>query len=218
MLFRLHVVVLLLACSSLALAADPPAPYTARVVGVSDGDTLTVLRADKTQVKVRLWGVDAPETGQDFGAKAKQATSDLVFGKDVWVMPRDTDRYGRTVAEVRLPDGRWLGQTLVRGGWAWWYKQYAPKDSQLAALEQEARQAKAGLWAGPSPVAPWDWRKPKAADPAAGVVGNSNSHVYHLSNCRSVAKMSDKNKVAFGSPGDAEAAGYKKAGDCGNGR
>jgi micrococcal nuclease len=84
------------------------AEYPARVVGITDGDTLTVLTAKKTQVKIRLAGIDAPESGQDFGTRAKQAASSLAFGKAVTIIERDTDRYGRTVAEVILPGGRSL--------------------------------------------------------------------------------------------------------------
>ena len=95
-----------------AFAAD----YPARVVGVSDGDTLTVLTAATTQKRIRLNGIDAPETGQDYGSRAKQLPSELAFGKNVTVKPTDTDRYGRTVADVMLPDGRSLNQEMVRGG------------------------------------------------------------------------------------------------------
>jgi endonuclease YncB( thermonuclease family) len=104
----------------LQTASPARADYPARVVGISDGDTLTVLTPEKRPVKVRLYGVDAPETGQDFGSRAKQAASDLAFGKTVTVRPRDPDRYGRTVAEVILPDGRTLSHGLVRSGFAWW--------------------------------------------------------------------------------------------------
>src|SRR4051812_6132878 len=82
------------------------AEFPVTVVGISDGDTLTVLKPDKSRVKVRLHGIDAPEAGQDFGSRAKQAASDLAFGKSVTIRTRDTDRYGRLVAEVILPDGR----------------------------------------------------------------------------------------------------------------
>jgi endonuclease YncB( thermonuclease family) len=108
-----------------ALSGAPAAhaaDFTGRVVGVSDGDTLTVLLDGRTPVKVRLYGIDAAETGQDFGSRAKQAASDLAFGKTVTVRPRDTDRYGRTVAEVILPDGRSLNREMVRQGMAWWYR------------------------------------------------------------------------------------------------
>src|SRR3954447_24317753 len=120
--------VLLLLLTRPALAADFPA----RVVGVSDGDTLTVLTAEKTQVKVRLHGIDAPETGQDFGSRAKQAASELAFGKTVTVRERDRDRYGPTVAVVILPDGKSLNRELVGRGMAWWYQEYAPHDRELA--------------------------------------------------------------------------------------
>src|SRR5258708_6895414 len=84
------------------------AEFSARVIGISDGDTLTVLKPDMRQVKIRFHGIDAPETGQDFGGRAKETASDLAFGKQVTIRPADTDRYGRTVAEVLLPDGRSL--------------------------------------------------------------------------------------------------------------
>lgn len=127
---------------SCAPAADG---YTARVVGITDGDTLTVLKADKSQVKIRLAGIDAPESGQDFGSRAKQAASELAFGKEVTIRPTDTDRYGRTVAEVILPGGKSLNHELVGQGMAWWYRQYAPADKELERLESEAKAAKRGL-------------------------------------------------------------------------
>jgi len=68
------------------------------------------------------------------------------------VASRDTNRYGRLVGEVLLPDGRSLNQELVRAGMAWWYRQYAPKEMVLAQLEADARTAKRGLWASPSKV------------------------------------------------------------------
>ncbi len=132
--------------------------YAARVIGVSDGDSITVLRG-RTPVRIRLHGVDAPETTQDFGKRAKQIASDLAIGKRVTIQPRDKDRYQRTVAEVILPDGRSLNHELVRQGAAWWYRQYAPGDRELARLESQARGARRGLWSQPRPTPPWDWRK-----------------------------------------------------------
>ena len=105
--------------------------------------SITVLR-DRTQVRIRLHGIDSPETGQDFGSRSKQAASELAFGKTVTVRVRDTDRYGRTVAEVILPDGRSLNREMVGAGMAWWYRQYAPADTELARLETEAKAAKRG--------------------------------------------------------------------------
>lgn len=72
---------------------------------------------------------------------------------------RDTDRYGRLVGEVLLPDGRNLNHELVRAGMAWWYRRYAQEDTTLAQLEAEARAARRGLWRDPHPVPPWEWRR-----------------------------------------------------------
>ncbi len=107
--------------------------FSGKVVGVSDGDTITVLN-HRAQVKIRLSGIDCPETGQDFGSRAKSVTSELAFGKVVRIHPRDTDRYHRTVADVILPDGRLLNHELVRRGLAWWYRKYAPNDASLSIL------------------------------------------------------------------------------------
>jgi endonuclease YncB( thermonuclease family) len=110
--------VLLIPIGDAVSAADS---FSGKVVGVSDGDTITVLR-DRTPVKIRLRGIDCPETGQDFGSRAKSITSELAFGKVVTVQPRRKDRYGRIVADVILPDGRTLNHELVRRGVAWWYR------------------------------------------------------------------------------------------------
>jgi micrococcal nuclease len=182
--------------------------FRAKVIGVSDGDTLTVLTAQKKQIKIRLYGVDAPETGQDYGSRSKQAASAMAFGKTVTVQVKDTDRYDRTVAEIILPDGKSLNREMVRIGAAWHYRKYAPNDRELAALEREARDAKVGLWSQPNPVPPWEFRHPKVAD-VGQVVGNRNSHVYHAPNCPSVARMKSSNKVPF-----ASATDDAKAGDC----
>ena len=93
--------------------------YSARVVGVTDGDTLTVLKADKTQIKIRLHGIDAPRRVQDFGSRAKQAASELAFVKQVTIREVDRDRYKRTVADVLLLDGRSLGREMVEECYAW---------------------------------------------------------------------------------------------------
>ena len=97
------------------VSLTPAEEFSGKVVGVSDGDTITVLR-NRTPIKVRLHGIDCPEIGQDFGSRAKAFTSELVFGQVVKVVPRDIDRYGRTVADVILADGRILNHELVRGG------------------------------------------------------------------------------------------------------
>ena len=134
--------------------------WTGKVVGVSDGDTITVLN-EKTPVKIRLYGIDYPEKKQAFGTKAKQFSSDLCFGKVVDVETVDTDRYGRTVGIVKLEDGQVINRQIVQGGFAWVYGAYCKKPVCLTwkRLEDEARAARQGLWTDKEPVPPWEWRK-----------------------------------------------------------
>ena len=138
---------------------SPPATesFQGNVVGVSNGDTLTVMR-DGQAVKVRLYGIDSPEKRQAFGTQAKQLTSELAFDKLVTVKKKDIDKYGRIVGDVILPDGRSLNQELVRAGLAWWYRKYAPDNQILKDLEAETRSLKKGLWADKNPIPPWEWR------------------------------------------------------------
>jgi micrococcal nuclease len=149
------VVVLWCILAPLYASADQ---FTGKVVGILDGDTISVLREGKA-VKVRLYGVDTPEKAQAFGTQARKFAGGLVFQHDVTVVVHTTDRYGRLVGEVLLPDGPSLGHELVRAGLAWWYRWYAPHDTTLAQLEAEARTANRGLWADAHPVLPWEWRK-----------------------------------------------------------
>jgi micrococcal nuclease len=144
--------VLILICP-LILLADT---FTGKCIGVSDGDTISTMIAGRA-VKIRLEGIDCPEIGQDFGTRAKQFTSALVFGKDVKVKEYNLDRYGRTVARVYV-QGRDVSLELVKAGLAWHYKKYS-SDPVLAEAEDQARRAKTGLWSMPSPVPPWDFRK-----------------------------------------------------------
>ncbi len=136
--------------------SDSHADFTYKVVGVSDGDTITVLHNGKGE-RIRLHGIDCPEKRQAFGNRAKQFTSNLVFAKTVTVQAVDRDRYGRTVAEVLLPDGRSLNRELVRAGLAWMYRRYS-NDQSLSDLEEEARVARRGLWVDANPIPPWEWR------------------------------------------------------------
>jgi len=128
-----------------------------RVVGVSDGDTITVLSADKQQIKIRLAGIDAPESSQAFGNRAKQALAEKVAGRTIEVVEQSKDRYGRTVADLYV-EGRWINLELVAEGWAWHYRQYS-RDQRLADAETAARQAGLGLWADKNPVPPWGFRR-----------------------------------------------------------
>ena len=132
------------------IAASPPTKtLTGKVVKIADGDTLTML-VGKTQIKVRLEGIDTPERAQPFGRKAGQALAKKVFGKVVQVDDLGKDRYGRTLGIVRLGK-RNINLELVQEGWAWWYRKYAPKNNELAKAETAARKAKRGLWADPKP-------------------------------------------------------------------
>lgn len=137
--------------------------YQGRVVGVSDGDSITVLDADKQQHKVRLGGIDAPEQKQAFGQASKRHLSNLVFGKAVSVETKKRDRYGRQIGKV-LVDGRDANLAQVEAGLAWHYKQYAAEqshsDRQLySAAEESAQALRKGLWQDRSPMAPWDFRR-----------------------------------------------------------
>jgi micrococcal nuclease len=153
---------LFLGCSHTAPIPPPPqasvtpAPLTS-VVKVHDGDTLTVVFHGTSQ-RVRLAGIDCPESDQPYGAEATEIAKTLALNREVTVTPITTDRYGRTVAEVTLQDGRSLNRELVKAGACWWFRKYAPNDVELKRLEREARTQRLGVWATESPVSPWEWR------------------------------------------------------------
>jgi len=130
--------------------------FFGRVVGIADGDTITVLAGVESR-RVRLAGIDAPEKGQLFSQRARQATSQLVFGRTMRVSVRGQDRYGRTLGEVLLPDGTSVNERLVEEGWAWHYTSYS-KVRRLAELEAAAHRSRRGLWVDPQPVPPWEFR------------------------------------------------------------
>jgi len=138
--------------------ANGPQSFTGKVVSVNDGDIINVMREGKA-VKIRLHGIDCPEKNQPYGTRAKQYTSDMAFGKEVTVQIKTTDRYGRIVGEVILPDGLSLNKELVYAGLAWWYRKFAPNDRILKTLEEGARAEKKSLWADKNPIPPWEWRK-----------------------------------------------------------
>jgi micrococcal nuclease len=149
-------VIVLLA--SVSFAAEP---YQAKVVGITDGDTVKVLH-EGTQVKIRLYGIDTPEKRQAFGNRAKQFTAGRVAGKVVTIIPMDRDRYGRTVALIQSQDvSGTLNEDLVRYGYAWVYRKYCKADfcPDWLTLEQSAKASGFGLWADPNPIPPWQFRK-----------------------------------------------------------
>jgi endonuclease YncB( thermonuclease family) len=139
-----------------ALPAHAAPPFTGRVIGIADGDTLTVL-ADTTQHKIRLAEIDSPEKRQAFGERAKQSLSDLCFDQQASVSKGVTDRYGRTVARVRC-QGVDASLHQVRQGLAWAYTAYL-KDPAIATAERAARESGTGLWVDAEPTPPWLYRK-----------------------------------------------------------
>jgi len=135
-------------------------PLTDKVVAITDGDTFKMLTADSTLVKVRLANIDCPEKKQPFSAKAKEFTSDAIFGKSVTINVVKSDRYNRYISNVTYNDTLSLCHELVKNGYAWHFVKYS-KDSTLQALEEEARKDKKGLWQDPNAIAPWEWRSRK---------------------------------------------------------
>ncbi len=132
------------------------AAFLASVIGISDGDTMTVLH-EREPVKIRLAEIDAPEKAQPFGTKSKQALSDLCFGKQAEVVPQTKDRYGRTIARVKC-DGQDASAHQVQAGMAWVYDRYVT-DRSLYMPQDMARSGRRGLWGDANPLAPWEWRK-----------------------------------------------------------
>lgn len=138
-----------------------------RVVKVSDGDTVTVLDAQKTQWKVRLVGIDAPEKKMPFGQRSKQNLSDLVFNKQVAIEYSKRDKYGRILGKI-IVDGLDANLEQVKSGLAWHYKKYQKEQTEgdrtaYAEAEERAKSAKLGLWSDNTPVPPWDWRRAQKA-------------------------------------------------------
>ena len=229
----LSAVLAVLVLATWATGAWPDA-FQGKVIGVADGDTITVLHDRQPEI-IRLNGIDSPEKGQAFGDRAKEFTAQLAFGQMVQVIVRDLDRYGRTVADVRLPDGRSLNHEVVRGGYAWWFRRYS-SDASLGTAESEARSARRGLWANARPMAPWDWRETqrqtavglpaaalttpipaqaaRVATASGPVIGNRRSRVYHRPDCPNYADVAAQNRVPFGSAAEAESAGYRLARNC----
>lgn len=159
-----------MAIASPAIAED----IIGRVVGISDGDTLTLLTSEKRQVKIRLAEIDTPESRQPYGDRARQELSELAFGKDAVAAVQDTDRYGRKVARVRVGSVD-VNVEMIRRGAAWVYRQYL-RDQSLLAVEEGARAAKVGLWALPEAqrTPPWEWRRVQRggnADVSNGATG-----------------------------------------------
>lgn len=154
---------LVLSCLHLLTSADV---LFGRVVGVSDGDTITVLGESKTKFVIRLMGIDAPEKAQAFGQESKQSLTELIYDRDVEVTWFKRDRYGRTVGLVRV-NGVDVCLEQIKSGFAWHYKQYEREQTtedrvSYAEAERVARSARLGLWSEDSPIEPAQFRGNKS--------------------------------------------------------
>jgi len=190
---------------------------------VLDGDTIEVDLNGREQ-RIRLEGIDAPERGRPFSARARQKLASLVLNEPVQLKPHTVDRYGRIVARV-VVGGLDTSEEMVRSGLAWHYVRYSD-DETLARLEQEARARSAGLWIDPHPEPPWEDRQtrreppPRSIDELAAVRatpdapyhGNRRSHVFHRPGCE---YYDCKNCTRqFSSRQAALDAGYRPCGFC----
>ena len=136
---------------------EPGQTFTGKVAEVTDGDTFELRRPTGGTVTVRLWGVDAPETAQPYGTAATRAARRLIGGTGVRATVEEIGRYGRAVASLEV-QGSDLGAMLIRRGLGWWYREYAPRETEYARLQRQARNASRGLWSQADPVPPWTWR------------------------------------------------------------
>ncbi len=149
----------MLAASVVARAQEPERILQGTVVRVSDGDTMDVRVGDGSLVRVRLYGVDAPELSQTFGGESRRYAAAAVLKRKVQVHQKDLDKYGRLVGQIFV-DGQDLGLELLQAGMVWWYRQYCD-DPRYGQAQDAARQQRRGLWGAPGgdPQAPWEYRR-----------------------------------------------------------
>jgi micrococcal nuclease len=158
----------LLGVSSHSFAAgQQPSSFLARIVNVSDGDTVVALDGQNNQVRVRLANIDAPETGhgrckpgQPFSDKSKDYLAGMVKGKEVVLTCFDQDRYGRSICDISVGTST-ASRELARAGLAWANRARPSylRDAGVAQAEQEAMQKRVGLWGDLRAAPPWEWRK-----------------------------------------------------------
>jgi endonuclease YncB( thermonuclease family) len=217
-----------------SVSATPDTPrIAAKVIGVTDGDTVDVLESTGRQESVRLTGIDAPEHDQVYGAESTRKLSGLILRKSVTLDCEDERSYGRLLCKILLPNGEDVDLDQVKAGMAWHYKQFQDEQSPVdrvayAAAECGAMKAKLGLWGDPHPVQPQDFRHGTSSpllfdgdgcratsEPSSGpVVGNSRSHIFEWPACPYYSAISIGNRVSFPSLQAAESAGYRPAHNC----
>jgi micrococcal nuclease len=151
--------VYILAVLALCFLSCAPVDQLGKVVKVVDGDTFDILNANTT-TRIRLFGIDAPERGQAHNKRAKAFMDSLIAGKQIRVVVRDKDRYGRTVGDAYLSDGTYVNAEMVRAGYAWQFRQYST-DPEIERLERAARSHRRGLWQDAQAIPPWEFRKGK---------------------------------------------------------
>lgn len=130
--------------------------FSGQVISVHDGDTVRILDG-KIQKKVRLFGIDAPETNQDFGSVSRDHLKSLVHRKKVKVAFKENDQYGRIVGELYLNEKN-INLQMVQDGYAWVYRNFN-KSKEYIDSEENAKKSKIGLWAGKNPIPPWEFRR-----------------------------------------------------------
>lgn len=133
---------------------------TAKVVKVSDGDTFTILTKGKEQIRIRIYGIDAPEKGQPYSEKSRLYLADMIAGQDVTIEITSTDRYRRKIAKVKTETVDDVSLEMLRAGYAWHYS-YFDKTKAYIQAEKEAKERREGLWADENPVNPYEYRKLK---------------------------------------------------------
>ena len=127
-----------------------------KVISIADGDTFTLLTSNKQKIRVRLYGIDCPEKGQDYAQVAKDYLGDLIFFDTVQVVYKGQDQFGRTLGIVTI-HGINVNERMLKQGMAWHFIKY-DSNSVWTGYENTARKQKKGLWAKPNAVAPWNWR------------------------------------------------------------
>lgn len=125
-----------------------------KVISIHDGDTITVLQ-DKRQIKVRLFGIDAPELKQPYGKKSKQFLANLIAGEVVEVDENGKDRYKRTIGTIYLGNTD-INAQMVENGYAWAYRKFSKK---YTPQESQAKKQRLSLWRDKEPTPPWEWRR-----------------------------------------------------------
>jgi endonuclease YncB( thermonuclease family) len=216
----------------LGIAAGDVSP--AKIIAVSDGDTVTAILGNGQQREIRLEGIDAPEHGQAFGSASAAHLSALVSGKAVTLDCHGEDSYNRLVCKLLLPNGEDVDLYQIKAGMAWHYKQYqrlqtASDRSAYGVAEDQARRARIGLWIDAHPVQPQDFRhgthsglcldnddhRIACSDTYQGPVrANKHSGIYHWPGCPNYDDIAEHNRVEYPNAVAAEKAGYRAARNC----